>query len=113
FAAMDSVRIKAPIDIDSRWFDKAVARDQRAARDRPRYRLRRLPRDARRQGGRHAGRRHARPSWAVRLASPSMSRSPTRTTVATHANPEGWRGTHPFSDSTARETGPPLRALSR
>jgi predicted dehydrogenase len=25
FAAMDSVRIKTPIDIDSRWFDKTVA----------------------------------------------------------------------------------------
>ena len=25
FAAMDSVRIKTPTDIDSRWFDKAVA----------------------------------------------------------------------------------------
>jgi hypothetical protein len=25
FAAMDSARIKTPIDIDSRWFDKAVA----------------------------------------------------------------------------------------
>jgi hypothetical protein len=25
FAAMDSVRTRTPIDIDSRWFDKAVA----------------------------------------------------------------------------------------
>jgi hypothetical protein len=111
FSAMDGVRIKTLIDLDSRWFDKAVAEIKERRGTAPgivfgdfRGRLDNKDIDTLVVG--MPDHWHAIPTiLGCQAGKPSMSRSPTRTTVATHANSEGWCGTHPYSDSTVRKTG--------